>query len=115
MKFVGSIRDPIYGVVPITDIEQEILKLPLMNRLKDIKQLGLAYLAFSGANHTRFEHSVGTMHVAHLMATGLGIEEELETVRISALLHDVGHPPFSHISNLRQKCLGLPKYQAIKR
>ena len=118
MKFVGSIRDPIYGVVPITDIEQEILKLPLMNRLKDIKQLGLAYLAFSGANHTRFEHSVGTMHVAHLMATGLGIEEELETVRISALLHDVGHPPFSHTIEFAAKMFGIieiPDHKEVTR
>lgn len=97
MKFTSSIRDPIYGVVPITSIEQEILKLPLMNRLKDIKQLGLAYLAFSGANHTRFEHSIGAMHVAYMMAQALGLEDtETETLRIAALLHDVGHPPFSH-------------------
>jgi HD superfamily phosphohydrolase len=97
MKFVSSIRDPVYGLVPITEIEQEILKLPIMNRLKNIKQLGLAYLAFPGANHTRFEHSIGTMHVAHLIATGIEVEDpEIEMVRIAALLHDVGHPPFSH-------------------
>lgn len=108
MQFVGSIRDPVYGLVPITDIEQEILKLPLMNRLKNIKQLGLAYLAFSGANHTRFEHSVGTMHVAHLIATGLGIEDdELETVRTAALLHDVGHPPFSHSIEFAAEMFGI--------
>jgi uncharacterized protein len=97
MKFASSLRDPVYGVVPITSIEQEILKLPLMNRLKNIKQLGLAYLAFAGANHTRFEHCVGTMHVASLMGTAIELnEQELETIRIAALLHDVGHPPFSH-------------------
>jgi HD superfamily phosphohydrolase len=118
MKFVGSIRDPVYGLVPITDIEQEILKLPLMNRLKDIKQLGLAYLAFSGANHTRFEHSVGAMHVAHLMATGLGIENELETVRIAALLHDVGHPPFSHSIEFAARMFGIreiPDHKKVTR
>jgi len=97
MKFVSSLRDPVYGMVPLTSVEEEILRLPIMNRLKNIKQLGLAYLAFSGANHTRFEHSVGTMHVASLMATALELnEQEIETVRIAALLHDVGHPPFSH-------------------
>jgi len=46
MKFSSSLRDPVYGVTPITSIEQEVLKLPIMNRLKDIKQLGLAYLTF---------------------------------------------------------------------
>ena len=108
MKFVGSIRDPVYGVVPITDIEQQILKLPIMNRLKNIKQLGLAYLAFPGANHTRFEHSIGTMHVAYLMATGIEIEEaEIETVRIAALLHDVGHPPFSHCIEFASRLFGI--------
>ncbi|MCK4477451.1 HD domain-containing protein [Candidatus Bathyarchaeota archaeon] len=97
MKFSSSLRDPVYGVVPITAVEQEILKLPIMNRLKNIKQLGLAYLAFPGANHTRFEHSVGAMHVASLMATAVELDEHhTETIRIAALLHDVGHPPFSH-------------------
>jgi HD superfamily phosphohydrolase len=108
MKFVGSLRDPVYGVVPITAIEKDILKLPLMNRLKNIKQLGLAYLAFAGANHTRFEHSVGAMHVAHLMATGLELNEsEIEAVRIAALLHDVGHPPFSHCIEFASRLFGI--------
>ena len=108
MKFSSSLRDPVYGVVPITSIEQEILKLPILNRLKNIKQLGLAYLAFPGANHTRFEHSVGAMHVAYLMATALELDEHhIETVRIASLLHDVGHQPFSHSIEFASNLFGL--------
>lgn len=108
MKFSSSLRDPVYGVVPITSIEQEILRLPILNRLKTIKQLGLAYLAFPGANHTRFEHSVGAMHVAYLMATALELDEHhIETVRIASLLHDVGHPPFSHSIEFASNLFGL--------
>jgi len=108
MQFTSSFRDPVYGVVPITTMEEQILKLPLMNRLKNIKQLGLAYLAFPGANHTRFEHSVGTMQVAFLMANAIGIQEqEIQTVRIAALLHDVGHPPFSHSIEFACRLFGI--------
>lgn len=83
--------------MPVTACEQEILRLPIMTRLKNVKQLGLAYLSFTGGNHTRFEHSIGAMHVAYLMSQGIGLEDhEIEMVRVSSLLHDVGHPPFSH-------------------
>lgn len=97
MKFVSSIRDPIYGSVPITSCEQEILKLPILNRLKGIKQLGLAYLEYPGANHTRYEHSIGVMHVSYLIGKSIGLEDEqIQVIRIASLLHDLGHPPFSH-------------------
>lgn len=79
-----------------------------MNRLKNIKQLGLAYLAFAGANHTRFEHCVGTMHVASLMGTAIELsDQEMETIRLAALLHDVGHPPFSHSIEFACKLFGI--------
>jgi HD superfamily phosphohydrolase len=119
LKYSSSLRDPVYGIVPVTSIEQEILKLPLLNRLKNIKQLGLAYLAFPGANHTRFEHSVGTMHVASLMSTAIEITEaEMETVRIAALLHDVGHPPFSHSIEFACNLFGIkeiPDHKTVTR
>lgn len=97
MKFVSSIRDPIYGSVPVTSCEQKILKLPILNRLKGIKQLGLAYLEYPGANHTRYEHSIGVMHVSYLIGQSLGLDDkDIQVIRIAALLHDLGHPPFSH-------------------
>lgn len=90
-----------YGTIPITECEQEVLSLPILSRLRGIKQLGLAYLAFPGANHTRFEHSLGTMHVAFLMCQSLGVNDHItQLIRLAALLHDVGHPPFSHTLEL---------------
>jgi HD superfamily phosphohydrolase len=108
LKFTSSLRDSVYGTVPVTTWEQEILRLPLVTRLKSTKQLGLAYLAFSGGNHTRFEHSIGTMHIAYLMSQGIGLRDsEIEMIRIAALLHDVGHPPFSHCVEFAFKMFGV--------
>lgn len=109
LKFTSSVRDAIYGIVPITTIEQGIIKIPMMGRLKNIKQLGMAYLTFSGANHTRFEHSVGAMHIAYLMGQAIGLDDnELQAVRLAALLHDVGHPPFSHSIEFAFRMVGPP-------
>ncbi len=93
-----SIIDPIYGRVGISELEQLIINTPEMARLRRIQQLGLADLAFPGANHTRFEHSVGTMFIADKIAKALGLgEEEIIKVRLAALLHDIGHCAFSHV------------------
>lgn len=93
-----SIIDPIYGRVEITELEQLIISTPEMARLRRIQQLGLADLAFPGANHTRFEHSVGTLFIADKMAKALGLsQEEIVKIRMAALLHDVGHCAFSHV------------------
>lgn len=74
-----------------------MLEAPELQRLHSIHQLGLAYLVYPGANHTRFEHSLGTFSVAGRICAALGLEEE-ETgmVQSAALLHDVGHLPYSH-------------------
>ncbi|MBN1540373.1 MAG: HD domain-containing protein, partial [Candidatus Thermoplasmatota archaeon] len=70
---------------------------PEINRLNQIRQLGLAYLVFPGAHHTRYEHSFGVAHVAGLLADSIGLDEhELNLVRTAGLLHDIGHGPFSH-------------------
>lgn len=107
-----SIIDPIYGHVEITGLEQLIINTPEMARLRRIQQLGLADLAFPGANHTRFEHSIGTLFIADKIAKALGLkEEEIVKVRIAALLHDVGHCAFSHVveSVLKRN----PSYQPV--
>ncbi len=92
------IIDPIYGRVEITELEQLIINTPEMARLRRIQQLGLADLAFPGANHTRFEHSVGTLFIADKMAKALGLsQEEIVKIRMAALLHDIGHSAFSHV------------------
>jgi HD superfamily phosphohydrolase len=93
-----SIIDPIYGRVELTELEHLIVNTPEMARLRRIQQLGLADLAFPGANHTRFEHSVGTLFIADKMAKALGLsQEEIVKIRMAALLHDVGHCAFSHV------------------
>lgn len=107
-----SIIDPIYGHVKITELEQLIINTPEMARLRHIQQLGLAELAFPGANHTRFEHSMGTLFIADKIARTLGLsQEEITKVRLAALLHDTGHCAFSHVveSVLKRN----PQYQPV--
>src|SRR5659263_151043 len=107
-----SIIDPIYGHVAISSFEQLIINTPEMARLRRIQQLGLADFAFPGANHTRFEHSVGTLFIADKIARSLGLDgEEIARVRLAALLHDIGHCAFSHVveSILKRN----PQYQPV--
>lgn len=93
------IRDSVYGDIRLNENEVKIMDHPQFQRLRRIKQLGLISLIYPGANHTRFEHSIGTMHIASKLADKLDLEEDDKNlVRISALLHDIGHGPFSHVS-----------------
>lgn len=93
------IRDSVYGDIRLNEIEVEVMDNPQFQRLRRIKQLGLISLIYPGANHTRFEHSIGTMHIASKLADKLDLnQDDKELVRISALLHDIGHGPFSHVS-----------------
>lgn len=99
---VAEIRDPVHGYVKITEVERELVDSPFMQRLRRIHQLAGAYLVFPGAVHTRFEHVVGTMNIAGLIAESLSRRIDLDKVqvqevRLAALLHDVGHGPFSHM------------------
>jgi uncharacterized protein len=96
------LRDPIHGDIELSSLETAVLDLPVMQRLRGIKQLGTAHLVYPGALHTRFDHSVGVCAVAHrivasLRRSGLQIPDELEeAVGVAALLHDVTHVPFGH-------------------
>ncbi len=91
------LRDPIHGSIPLPPWGMTLLDAPVMQRLRRIQQLGTAHLVYPGAHHRRFEHSLGAQHVAGRIATRLGLERsESDTVRAAALLHDVGHGPFSH-------------------
>jgi len=94
----GFIKDPIYGYVAITELEKTVIDTRVVQRLRRLRQLAGAEFVYPGANHTRFEHSLGAMHLAGLMGEKIsGKEEEIQAFRLAALLHDVGHGPFSHI------------------
>ncbi|MDG7008597.1 MAG: HD domain-containing protein [Nitrososphaerota archaeon] len=102
LNTVAEIRDPVHGYIRMTEVEKELIDSPFVQRLRRIHQLAGSYLVYPGATHTRFEHVVGTMHVAGMMADALVRGSELDRdlvqeVRIAALLHDVGHGPFSHM------------------
>jgi HD superfamily phosphohydrolase len=102
LKPVAEIRDPVHGYVKITEIERELIDSPFLQRLRRIHQLAGAYLVYPGAVHTRFEHVVGAMHVAGEIAESLSRHsdvgaDQVQEVRLGALLHDVGHGPFSHM------------------
>ena len=91
------INDAIHGQFKLEGVTQDLLSTPEMNKLSHIKQLGLAHLIFPGANHTRFEHSLGASHIAGSMAQSLSLGDiDTDTLQTAAMLHDVGHGPYSH-------------------
>nr|WP_321350387.1 HD domain-containing protein [uncultured Methanoregula sp.] len=93
------IKDPVHGYVELEDFALALLDSPALQRLRYVRQLGFSYLVYPGANHTRFEHSLGTMFLADLASRRFGLsEDERRLVIASALLHDIGHGPFSHAS-----------------
>lgn len=93
------IRDSVYGDISLSKFETQVMDMPQFQRIRRIKQLGLISLIYPGANHTRFEHCIGTMNLASKLGNELELsEDEVDLVRISGLLHDIGHGPFSHVS-----------------
>lgn len=97
------INDPVYGFIKIPyDVIFDLIEHPLIQRLRRIRQLGPTHFVYPGANHTRFQHAVGAMHLMSLAievirSKGHQItDEEAKAVCIAILLHDIGHGPFSH-------------------
>jgi HD superfamily phosphohydrolase len=98
-EIVKIIKDPVHGYVEVEDFALALLDSQALQRLRYIKQLGFSYLVYPGANHTRFEHSLGTMFLADVASHRFGLSESEHTlVLAAALLHDIGHGPFSHAS-----------------
>lgn len=103
MKFAGEITDPIHRYIRFSETEREIVDTVIFQRLRGIRQLAGAHLVYPSAQHSRFEHSIGTMHIAGyagetLLSKGyFGDEDKVQQLRLAALLHDVGHGPFSHL------------------
>jgi len=98
-----SIYDEIYGYIPLTQAELQLVNHILFQRLNNVKQLGAAYRVFPGAQHTRFSHSLGVMYIMDRMVTSPNLVsqisiEDRKKLRIAALLHDIGHYPFSHVT-----------------
>ncbi|MCL7416069.1 MAG: HD domain-containing protein [ANME-2 cluster archaeon] len=91
------VRDPVHGYIELDEMAQALLDTPQMQRLRRIRQLGLSHLVYPGANHTRFEHSLGTYHLTCQLLEHVEVPHPAE-IKAAALLHDVGHGPFSHVT-----------------
>ncbi|MCU0468950.1 MAG: HD domain-containing protein [Arcicella sp.] len=98
------INDPVYGFINITsELIYDLIEHPYYQRLRRIKQLGMAEFVYPGALHTRFHHALGAMHLMNEALSTLShkgheiSDEECEAAQIAILLHDVGHGPFSHV------------------
>lgn len=119
LNFIGKIRDPLHDTIPFTACEKIIIDRPEFQRLRRIHQTAFIQYVFPGATHTRFEHSLGSMHIAGLLYTALIANQNrmlsgpleqtkagltflesspylLQCLRFAALLHDCGHSPLSH-------------------
>ncbi len=92
------VKDPVHGYIELGEDELRVVDTPAFQRLRRIIQLPFVYLVYPGARHTRFDHSLGCMHLAGEFAWRLGLDEHRRKVlRLAALLHDVGHTPYSHL------------------
>ncbi len=93
-------RDPVHGLIELRGDDRpiaELLETRAMQRLRRIKQMGLAWLVYPGAEHSRFSHALGALHVAQRVTKQLRLDGRVALdVKVAALIHDVGHGPFSH-------------------
>lgn len=97
-----QIVDPIHDFITVYANELDVIDTSIFQRLRRIRQLAGAHLVYPGAQHSRFEHSLGTMHIANqaaivLKEKGFLDSTAVENIRMAALLHDIGHGPFSHL------------------
>lgn len=93
----GRIYESLHGFIHLTKVEKEIIDSPYFQRLRQVKQLGLAHLVFPGGEHTRFSHSLGVLWVIDRISRHLQFDPNTRQIlRLAALLHDIGHFPLSH-------------------
>jgi hypothetical protein len=103
-----EVRDPVHGSIHILAEEAPIIKAPFFQRLRNIKQLGFSEYVFPGATHTRFIHSIGVMNVGerafeklfHGFKNNSELQRVKETFKLACLLHDIGHAPLSHTTEI---------------
>ncbi|MHA1238855.1 MAG: HD domain-containing protein [Candidatus Odinarchaeia archaeon] len=99
-KWWSFIKDPLFGYIHINELERKIIDTHPVQRTRRLRQLSGAEYVYPGANHTRFEHSLGVMYLASRLAENISetlTKEEIQELRLAGLLHDVGHGPFSHV------------------
>ncbi len=101
LKIVKYINDPVYGGIGITQMELELIDTPVFQRLRGLRQLARVNLVFPGAEHSRYVHSLGVLHIMalmteHLLRLDMLSEDDVVKMRVAALLHDIGHYPLSH-------------------
>jgi HD superfamily phosphohydrolase len=116
---VTFIRDPLWNNIRVDPTAERLLDTDVVQRLRYVRQLGLAHLVYPGATHSRFEHALGAYHLARRTLGRLQEDGALEgiaadegaVVAAAALLHDVGHYPFSHA--LEE--IGVPHHEEISR
>ncbi|MFH1013897.1 MAG: HD domain-containing protein [Thermoplasmatota archaeon] len=111
------IRDSIHGNIKVDGFFIDLIETPEIQRLCGIKQLGLAHLVFPGAHHTRLEHSLGTFHMAAMLTESLPLDVDEKTdLMCAALLHDIGHGPFSHtLESILRDSLHVDHVELTKR
>jgi len=102
LKIVKYINDPVYGGIGITQLEWELIDTPAFQRLRKLRQLARVNYVFPGAEHSRYVHSLGVLHimglmVEHLCRQGKFSADDAVKMRVAALLHDIGHYPLSHL------------------
>lgn len=100
-----EVRDPVHGLMNLLPVEWQVVDSAPFQRLRGVQQLAYTHLVYPGARHSRFEHCLGAAHIAG--RTALSVNEktddpviDVERVRLAALLHDIGHGPFSHVSEM---------------
>ena len=92
-----TVKDTVHDHIEIDGVAADLVDTPALQRLRHVKQLGTVQLVYPSANHTRFEHSLGVYHLASRALDHLGIEgKRADRIEAAAMLHDVGHGPFSH-------------------
>lgn len=99
---IKFINDPVYGGIPVTKLELEIIETPIFQRLRGLRQLAKVNFVFPGAEHSRFVHSLGVLFIMGLMTDHLLKQKEIDEsdaikMRVAALVHDIGHYPLSHL------------------
>ncbi len=109
------ICDPVHGEIPLSRLEQELIDSPSFQRLRHLKQLGLATLVYPNASHSRFAHSLGVFRIMSriidlLVEKGRFKDADRRTMRVAALLHDIGHYPYSHLMEYVDRDKHRPSY-----